>query len=273
MTTDLFAWLEGHLVGRFTAIGPGEAVFAYDDQAGDTPISLSLPRQGGWAKKAPYRFLDNLLPDNQRTRNRLASDTDAASSSVFDLLARIGGDVAGGLVLTATDAPPPSSDDPMVPLTDDDIAYRIATLHEDPDRWLDRDLSGGRFSLAGTQAKFAMALIDGQWYQPSPTIPSTHIVKPGSTRLPEADAVEAATMNLARLAGIPAPKTGVLQVLEQRAFIAERFDRDTTTTPATRYSQDNIPWKCTRSASSRSSPCRRSRSGWRSFTTAASIPS
>ena len=234
MTTDLFAWLEGHLVGRFTAIGPSDAAFAYDDQAGDTPISLSLPRQGGWAKKAPYRFLDNLLPDNQRTRNRLASETDAASSNVFDLLARIGGDVAGGLVLTPTDAPPRSSDDPLIPLTDDDIAYRIATLREDPDRWLDRDLSGGRFSLAGTQAKFTMALIDGQWYQPSPTIPSTHIVKPGSARLTEADAVEAATMSLARLAGIPAPETGVLQVLEQHAFITERFDRDTTTTPATR---------------------------------------
>jgi len=74
MTADLFAWLEGRPVGRFTATGPGEAVFVYDDQAGETPVSLSMPRDGGWVRAAPYRFLDNLLPDDDRTRCRLAHD-------------------------------------------------------------------------------------------------------------------------------------------------------------------------------------------------------
>lgn len=187
-----------------------------------------------------YHFLDNLLPDNQRTRDRLAREADAASGAVFDLLASIGGDVAGGLVLTSTDTPPSPTDDPLVPFTDDDLAYRVATLREDPDRWLDRDIRGGRFSLAGTQAKFAMASVDGRWYQPSPTIPSTHIVKPSSTRLPEADAVEAATMSLARLVGIPTPDTTILRVLGQRAFMTERFDRDATTTPATRVHGEDL---------------------------------
>ncbi|MCL2483594.1 MAG: HipA domain-containing protein [Propionibacteriaceae bacterium] len=234
MTSSLFAWLEGRPVGRFTSTGPQAAAFSYDEQAGETPVSLSIPRHGGWSKSAPYRFLDNLLPDNQRTRDRIAHDTDAASSQVFDLLAQIGGDVAGGLVLTTTDQPPQRSDNPLLPLTDDDIAYRISTLRHDPDRWLDPDLNGGRFSLAGTQSKFAMALIDGRWFQPSPTIPSTHILKPGSTRFPEVEDVEAATMSLARLVGIPTPQSIVMQVLGQQAFLVERFDRDTTTSPAVR---------------------------------------
>ncbi|MCL2465460.1 MAG: HipA domain-containing protein, partial [Micrococcales bacterium] len=220
--------------GRFTATGPEDAAFTYDDQADGAPISLSMPRQGGWAKKAPYRFLDNLLPDDERTRARIAYDTDAASSGVFDLLAQIGGDVAGGLVLTATDQPPSRSIGPLLPLTDDDIAYRVVTLHTQPDRWIDSDLAAGRFSLAGAQAKFTMAAIDGRWYQPGPAVPSTHIVKPGPARFPDVEAVELATMRLARLSGIPVPETGFLRVLGQRAFIVGRFDRDTAACPVAR---------------------------------------
>jgi len=240
MTGVLFAWLEGRLVGRFTDDGPGSAMFAYDDKAGPTPVSLSMPRAGGWAKTAPYRFLDNLLPDEQRTRARIAHDTDASSDSVFDLLAQIGTDVAGGLVLTADGQPPQRHAGPMIPVGDDDIAFRIATLRADPDRWIDRDLAGGRFSLAGAQAKFALARSGSRWFQPSPALPSTHIVKPDPARFPDAGDIEHATMRLAQLSGVPAAETGILQVFGERAFITERFDRDTSVTPAVRVHAEDF---------------------------------
>jgi len=239
-TRVLFAWLEGRPVGRFTLTRNHGVVFAYDDQAGPTPVSLSLPRDGGWSRNAPHRFLDNLLPDDERTRARIAHDTHAASATVVDLLAQIGGDVAGGLVLTGSDQPPTPADHPMLLLTDDDIAYRVATLHVDPDRWMDADLAPGRFSLAGTQAKFAMARIGRHWYQPGPAVPSTHIVKPGSDKFTDVEVVEDATTRLARLCGVPAPRTAILTVLGEHALIVERFDRDTTTTPVTRVHAEDF---------------------------------
>jgi len=240
MTTVLHAWLEGIYVGRFTLTGDHRATFDYDQDAPSTPVSLSLPRDGGWARAAPYLFLDNLLPDNDVTRSRMAIDSGAASDGVFDLLARNGADVAGGLVLTPTSDPPTASDGVLLPFTDDDIASRIATLRHDPHRWLDKDLAGGRFSLAGAQAKFTMALIGGRWHQSTRAIPSTHIVKPAAERTGDADLIEAATARLARLAGLAAPGAWILEVEGQRAYIVERFDRDTTVTPAARLHTEDL---------------------------------
>jgi len=225
----LYAWLEGRPVGVFAQSADGTVEFSYDEDAPPTPVSLSLPREGGWPRSAPYRFLDNLLPDDHRARRRMAYDACAESDSVMDLLAVLGGDVAGGLVLASTDEYPARPDAPLIPMSDDDIAHRIATLRAEPDRWLDRELSGGRFSLAGAQAKFAMTRRDGGWYLPSAAAPSTHIIKPSTGEFPDVDVVEAATMRLAGLAGMPAPRAGLVTVLGQQAYMVERFDRDGST--------------------------------------------
>jgi serine/threonine-protein kinase HipA len=237
----LNAWLEGEHVGVFTQGGDGHVGFEYAAQAPPVPVSLSLPRDGGWAKQAPARFLDNLLPDNDRTRRRMAQDAGAASDNVFDLLEKVGGDVAGGLVLAEGDDPP---DGPagaaLVPLGEDDIAFRVRELLRDPDLWLDRDLPAARFSLAGTQAKFTLAKVDGRWFAPNGAVPSTHIVKPAAPNAPGADWVEAATMGLARACGVPAPGSELLTVLDQQAFMVERFDRDLSASPARRLHTEDL---------------------------------
>ncbi|MDR1427495.1 MAG: HipA N-terminal domain-containing protein [Bifidobacteriaceae bacterium] len=69
-------------------------------------MSLSLPHGGSWPRNAPSRFLDNLLPDGDTVRHRMAFDLGADSAGVFDLLKHVGGDIAGGLVLTPTDSSP-----------------------------------------------------------------------------------------------------------------------------------------------------------------------
>jgi len=159
---------------------------------------------------------------------------------VFGLLSRIGEDVSGGLVFTTNDEPPQRHVRPIVPMTDDDIAANIATMKSNQDAWIDRDLTNGRFSLAGSHAKFTMARINGDWYQSSITTPSTHIVKPPSERFPEADLIEMATMRLARLSGIPTPEVGLIEVLGERAYLVERFDRDTTSTPTVRIHTEDL---------------------------------
>ncbi|MDU6840959.1 MAG: HipA N-terminal domain-containing protein [Bifidobacterium breve] len=67
---ELHAWENGHHVGVFSEDDEERISFAYDANEG-LPISLSLPRTGGWRDQAPRNFLDNLLPDNPNVRQAM----------------------------------------------------------------------------------------------------------------------------------------------------------------------------------------------------------
>ncbi|MCL2466563.1 MAG: HipA domain-containing protein [Micrococcales bacterium] len=220
----LEAWLEGRHVGRFWQTDGIRTAFEYDEPNG-LLISASLARDGSWSAQAPARFLDNLLPDRAETRRRMAYDTGASSADVFDLLEKVGTDVAGGLVLTPEGVEPFVEDTPLVRATDDEIAYRIDQLKRDQDMWLDPEVKA-RFSLAGAQAKFALARVADEWYWSSANLPSTHILKPGSPRTPDAEQIEVASMRLSRSVGIPTPHASVLEVYGQSAYMVARFDRE-----------------------------------------------
>lgn len=219
----LEAWLEGHYMGQFIHADHG-VIFQYDATAPDIPISLSLPRDGPPTRNAASNFLENLLPDHAAARVRMAAAYGASSASTFDLLARAGGDVAGGLVLLPEGTGPHTGAARLNPARDRDIAGRISAIKIDPDSY-ELFETPARFSLAGTQGKFALARVDGDWYWSNASVPSTHIVKPGSRRLPGIEQAEAAALNLARRAGIRSPSATVLQFDDQTAFVVERFDR------------------------------------------------
>lgn len=226
MTTRLEAWLEDRHAGRFVFADDGSVHFEYDPDAPDTPVSLSLPRDGRAAPRAAASFLENLLPDHEGTRARMALAYEARSSRTPDILAKAGGDVAGGLVILPEGEGPPSSPAILSPALDRDVADRINSIKIDPDAWAPRGVAA-RFSLAGTQGKFALARVQDDWYWSNATVPSTHIVKPGRRDLRNIERAEAAALSLAHRAGLPAPVATVLQVHEQTAFVVERFDRET----------------------------------------------
>ncbi len=94
---ELHAWENGHHVGVFSEDDEERISFAYDANEG-LPISLSLPRTGGWRDQAPRNFLDNLLPDNPNVRQAMREHLNASSAGVFDLLDRV--DATGGLVFS-----------------------------------------------------------------------------------------------------------------------------------------------------------------------------
>lgn len=98
----LHAWMEGHHAGVFERIND-EIRFSYDENL-NHPISLSMPRDGGWLRKAPIRFLENLLPDDPAMRTVMAISTHADPNDVFDLLDKT--DTTGGMVLSKLDEPP-----------------------------------------------------------------------------------------------------------------------------------------------------------------------
>ena len=103
---ELHAWENGHHVGVFSEDDEERISFTYDAEDG-LPISLSLPRTGGWRDQAPRNFLDNLLPDNPNVRQAMREHLNASSAGVFDLLDRV--DATGGLVFSLSPEPPTKS--------------------------------------------------------------------------------------------------------------------------------------------------------------------
>ncbi|WP_411732273.1 HipA domain-containing protein [Paeniglutamicibacter sp.] len=224
MTQILEAWLEGHYAGRFIFGTNQPARFHYDEGAPDTPISLSLPRDGSSSKLAAQRFLDNLLPDADHTRARMARAYEVENPTTYALLAKAGEDLAGGLVLLPEGANLYAGVPRMNPVLSRALANRISSIKQDADAWIPAG-APARFSLAGTQGKFAIADIDGEWYWSNESVPSTHIVKPGAPRLAGIEEAESAALALARRIGVDAASARVLHVEDQQAFIVERFDR------------------------------------------------
>lgn len=224
MTTALDAWLEGQYVGQFREDDTKHVTFVYDESAPETPISLSLPRDRPATRKAAKNLLDNFLPDHKETRARMARVYGADSDSTFDMLAKSGGDVAGGLVLLPAGQTLESDVPELNPALDRDIAERIAAIKRDPDAWVPTD-APARFSLAGTQGKFALALIEDEWYWSNATVPSTHILKPGRPDVRGLEAAEAAALRLAGAVGLNAPDAIVLHAVDQTSYMVQRFDR------------------------------------------------
>ena len=99
MTEILEAWLEGQYAGRFTFTTNQPTKFRYGEDAPETPISLSLPRDGCSSRLSAQRFLANLLPDAAHTRARMARAHGIETPSTYALLAKAGEDLADGLVL------------------------------------------------------------------------------------------------------------------------------------------------------------------------------
>ncbi|HMT87955.1 MAG TPA: HipA domain-containing protein [Arachnia sp.] len=224
MAEALETFWNGRHVGVFVREG-GRVRFRYDEDAPDTPISLSLPRDGSGPKRAAETFLDNLLPDNQRVRARWAFDTGVAEAP-FDLLGRFGEDVAGALSLLPKGHMPARDTSVIAFASDDEIASRIASIHRDPDAWLSADQLGrARMSLAGAQGKFSLAQIGDRWAWSNVAVPSTHIFKPEHPWLTGSIEFEHGGQVLASQIGVAAAESTTISFRGQRAYASKRFDR------------------------------------------------
>ena len=128
---------------------------------------------------------------------------------------------------TAPGSEPRSDPDhePLIASTSD-IGARIAGIKARPTASAFAGDWPLRFSLAGAQAKFALARIGGSWYRPDAQTPSTHIVKPGAARNKHIEAFEARAMDLVRRAGFAVPQARVAHFDDQSAYVVERFDRE-----------------------------------------------
>ncbi|MDH6153508.1 MULTISPECIES: type II toxin-antitoxin system HipA family toxin [Paraburkholderia] len=236
----LSVWANGERVGlwRLPARGPME--FAYDaawiaSPAG-RPLSLSLPfTPGNMTHKGPrvLNYFDNLLPDSDVIRKRIAQRYRTETLDAFELLQAIGRDCVGAVQLLAEDdAPAGVQRIEGTPLSDDDIEALLAQTVGKPTLGAPDESDDFRISLAGAQEKTALLWHDGQWQRPHGATPTTHIFKlplglVGNRLADLSTSVENEwlCLRILRAFGLPVANTEMLRFGKQRVLAVERFDR------------------------------------------------
>ena len=237
----LSVWANGERVGvwRIPARGPME--FSYDaawiaSPAG-RPLSLSLPfAPGNLAHKGPrvLNYFDNLLPDSEVIRKRIAQRYQTETLDAFDLLQAIGRDCVGAVQLLPEDNVPEHVDRiEGTPLSEAEIETMLTRTVSAPTLGAaDQSDDDFRISLAGAQEKTALLWHEGQWKRPHGATPTTHIFKlplglVGNKLADLSTSVENEwlCLRILRAYGLPVANTEVVTFGKQRVLSVERFDR------------------------------------------------
>ncbi|MGJ7565763.1 type II toxin-antitoxin system HipA family toxin [Variovorax sp. GB1R11] len=239
-TPALSIWANGERVGIWRIPERGADELLYDEawvgsQAG-RPLSLSLPLVGGFTHKGAVvqNYFDNLLPDSQPIRERIASRFRTRTAQPFDLLQAIGRDCVGAIQLLGKDDGPSHAEHiEGEPMTEADVE-KLLQQTVDPGRFAGQSAPEGelRISLAGAQEKTALLWHQGQWVRPHGSTPTTHILKlplglVGHRKADFSTSVENEwlCLNILQEYGIPVPLTAMLRFGSQKVLAVERFDR------------------------------------------------
>jgi serine/threonine-protein kinase HipA len=233
--TPLNVFLNSRLVGQLVRESSGGISFAYArdwlEWEHRMPVSLSLPLQENrFSGASVMAVFDNLLPDSDLIRRRVAERVGAESVDAFSLLSQIGRDCIGALqFLPDGQEPQPMSELTGEPVNEAQIGAILNDLNLAP-LGIRRE-NDFRISLAGAQEKTALIRKDGQWIQPTGTTPTTHIIKPQIGRLPKgmdlSDSVENEylCLKLMKAFGLRASNVEMAQFGDKKALVVERFDR------------------------------------------------
>jgi serine/threonine-protein kinase HipA len=238
---SLSIWSNGVRVGTWTIPARGPMELRYDPEwvASDVgrPLSLSLPFG---APGVPLTgevidsYFDNLLPDSDQIRKRIAARFKTGSTDVFDLLQAIGRDCVGAVQLLGEDEQPEGHRLVLgTPLSDDEVEQHLLRTVSDEAFGAARERDDDfRISLAGAQEKDAFLFWDGRWMRPHGSIPTTHIFKMplgliGGRRVDFTTSVdnEWLCLRLLRAYGLDAAQAEIRTFGEQRVLVVERFDR------------------------------------------------
>jgi serine/threonine-protein kinase HipA len=232
----LRVYLNNRLVGHLDKAADGATSFRYDplwlgwEHA--IPVSLSLPlREDGWRGAPVAAVFENLLPDSEPLRRRVAARVGAEGSDAYSLLAAIGHDCVGALQFVAGDGdiadavPAPDGE----ALDEAAIERLLRSLAQAP-LGLSRD-DDFRISIAGAQEKTALLWDGARWLKPHGTTPTTHILKPPIGELPNGIDLSGSVENefyclkLLAACGLAAAKARIETFGALRTLVVERFDR------------------------------------------------
>lgn len=232
-TRALAVLLQGRRIGVITRLAGDRQLFAFEqdyvDDSERPTLSLSFKGQGGTIVTKPRAyvarvppFFANLLPEGP-LRAYLAAHAGVKPEREFFLLAALGADLPGGLVITPLDEE--GEGPPHAPALPDQEAQQP----EQPVL---------RFSLAGVQLKLsAMLEATGGLTIPAGGLGGEWIVKLPSAEYPSVPENEFAMLALAKAIGITVPENRLVPVTEIQglpsdlgrlrgnALAVARFDR------------------------------------------------
>ncbi len=230
----LNVYLNARLVGRLKRETSGAIDFQYDstwlEWEHGFAVSLSLPlREDRYIGAPVIAVFDNLLPDNDDIRRRVAARMDAGGIDPYSLLAAIGRDCIGALQFLPDGLDPgPAGLVAAEAITDTAIARILADLEGAP-LGLGEDQEF-RISLAGVQEKTALLYWNDGWHRTHGTTATTHILKPqigqqAGVDLSQSVENEYLCMQILDALGLPVAQTRIADFDGQRALVIERFDR------------------------------------------------
>lgn len=240
MTTALNAWMNGELVGTW-AVDRHTHAFEYAASWIASPkvrsLSLSLPITASREIRGDVvaHYFDNLLPDNDRIRERVGRRFRTRGTDAFALLEAIGRDCVGAVQLL------PQGIEPVgwnridcEPLSERQIESILRAVPADVGPGAsEQDDDLFRISIAGAQEKTAFTRYKGRWCRPHGATPTTHIFKlplglvGGSRRVDLSDSVqnEWVCAQIVAQLGLPVAPTTMARFGDENVLIVERFDR------------------------------------------------
>ncbi len=227
-------FLHGERIGKLVRLRRGAAHLHYDSDRSPsaTPLSLSLP-VGQRKMQDVSDWVDGLLPENPRTRARLASELGASSTAPFDLLCTPAGlECAGAVQFCPQPALPGPQMESLVKLSDAEVARTLRLISQDAEGDPAAGLGVLRLSLPGAQPKMALRLTGDGWHLPTGSLATTHILKPQrghlAPRLRDSIAVnEHLCQTAATALGLNAARTSLEMFEDEACLVVERFDRET----------------------------------------------
>lgn len=231
----LNVFLNGRSVGQLLREASGAISFVYDGSwlawENRLPVSLSLPlREDRYVGAPVIAVFENLLPDNEPIRRRVAERVGAEGTDAYSMLSTIGRDCVGALQFLPEGEEPQALDQLNgEELSEEQIAALLKDLDVTP-LGIRRE-NDFRISVAGAQEKTALLFHDGRWIEPTGTTPTTHIIKPQIGKLPNGMDLtnsvenEYICLKLMEAFGLRVAKTEMASFEDQKALVIERFDR------------------------------------------------
>ena len=243
-TQRLTIWLNGTPVGYWET-SAGKATLTYfSDWLNDEntrPLSLSLPFT---PNNDPHRglivqnYFDNLLPDSDTIRRRIALHFNTGGTEPHQLLAAIGRDCVGAIQLLPEDTQPADLFEIQGQvLSEKQIAEILRNTTSDQPLGQHTDAVDLRISIAGAQEKCALLLHENVWKRPIGSTPTTHIFKlplglVGAMQADMRTSVENEWLcsRIMQAFELPIAHCEIAHFEDVKTLIVERFDR--------RYSDD-----------------------------------
>jgi serine/threonine-protein kinase HipA len=244
---SLAVHLHGARIGTLGQSTGTDYTFEYTPQVvaeagqGAIVLSHSLPvREESYGAIETRTFFEGLLPEHSR-RDELARELRLDSNDSYALLAAIGRDCAGAIVVVPDEDGPNLSDGPVEWLADGELSDLVDELPRRP-LGISRRGQKMRLSLAGVQRKLVLVRSgSGRFGVPTADTPSTHLIKPEyEHEYPNLAHNEMFCMSVARCLGLPAAETELISIGERPCLVSRRFDRSTEGSETVRLHQEDL---------------------------------